>query len=549
MADIVLISPSFEPSYWGIDYAMPFLDSTAILPVMALPLLAALTPAEHTVTLIDENVEEIDFERCQRADIVGVTGMIVQRQRIREILTELKRRSIFTVLGGPWITVQPDDFEGLTDVIFLGEAEETWPQFLAEWSEARHQTLYQQADKTDMATVPAPRLDLMPMRKYVYGSLQVSRGCPFTCEFCDIIVVFGRRPRLKTASQVIAELDGLVAAGKRDVFVVDDNLIGNKKAIKPILREIIAWQKENGYPLTLTTEASIDLAEDDELLVLMVEANFESVFVGIESPNEDALRETKKIQNLSDRSGTVMEKVHHIQETGLEVWCGMIVGFDTDDESVFAAQREFIRDSRIALAMVNILFAIPHTPLHARLSKEGRLVALHDLIDGSVTTNVIPSRISRRELCEGYLDLMRDLYTPEAYFARVDALYIEAKVLPSVGRRRYLRRHPWRWIKSRAVAAIETIYVFVQLMRLVPEPELRREYCRRLWNVLKRRPHISVLLGYCVKCALHFHYNRLIGRMRANHAALGSPTYELPPTMRSDARASLSRDTEPAAAE
>ena len=219
MADIVLISPRFEPSYWGIDYAMPFLDATAVLPVMALPLLAALTPAEHTVTLIDENVEEIDFERCQRADIVGVTGMIVQRQRIREILTELKRRSIFTVLGGPWITVQPDDFEGLTDVIFLGEAEETWPQFLAEWSEARHQTLYQQADKTDMATVPAPRLDLMPMRKYVYGSLQVSRGCPFTCEFCDIIVVFGRRPRLKTASQVIAELDGLVAAGKRDAFV------------------------------------------------------------------------------------------------------------------------------------------------------------------------------------------------------------------------------------------------------------------------------------------------------------------------------------------
>ena len=158
MADIVLISPRFEPSYWGIDYAMPFLDATAVLPVMALPLLAALTPAEHTVTLIDENVEEIDFERCQRADIVGVTGMIVQRQRIREILTELKQRSIFTVLGGPWITVQPDDFEGLTDVIFLGEAEETWPHFLADWSEARHQTLYQQADKTDMATVPAPRV-------------------------------------------------------------------------------------------------------------------------------------------------------------------------------------------------------------------------------------------------------------------------------------------------------------------------------------------------------------------------------------------------------
>src|SRR3954470_2762818 len=319
MADIVLIQPKFHPTYWGFDYALPMFRKTALLPPLNLALLAALTPPQHTVTIIDENIGPIDYERCRRADIVGVTGMAVQRVRMREVIVELKSRGIFTVLGGPWVTVKPDDLSPLADVVFIGEAEETWPRFLAEWAEGRHGSRYEQADKSDMSSVPAPRLDLLPMRQYLYGSLQISRGCPFTCEFCDIIVVFGRRPRLKTASQVIAELDGLVAAGKRDVFVVDDNLIGNKKAIKPILREIIAWQKENGYPLTLTTEASIDLAEDDELLVLMVEANFESVFVGIESPNEDALRETKKIQNLSDRSGTVMEKVHHIQETGLEV--------------------------------------------------------------------------------------------------------------------------------------------------------------------------------------------------------------------------------------
>src|SRR5580700_3510672 len=162
MADIVLISPRFEPSFWGSDYAMPLLDGKAMIPVMALPLLAALTPAEHRITIIDEGIEPIDFERCQRADIVGVTGMIVQRQRIREILTELKRRGIFTVLGGPWITVKPDDYPGLTDAIFIGEAEETWPQFLAEWREGRHQSRYEQLQKTDMATVPAPRLDLLP---------------------------------------------------------------------------------------------------------------------------------------------------------------------------------------------------------------------------------------------------------------------------------------------------------------------------------------------------------------------------------------------------
>jgi radical SAM superfamily enzyme YgiQ (UPF0313 family) len=529
MADIVLISPRFEPSFWGLDYALPMLEGKAILPVMALPLLAALTPPEHSVTLFDENVQEIDWERCQRADIVGVTGMIVQRQRMREILLELKRRGVFTVLGGPWITVQPDDFADLRDVVFIGEAEETWPQFLAEWGEGRHRDSYEQAEKTNMATVPKPRFDLLPMRRYVYGTMQVSRGCPFTCEFCDIIVVFGRRPRLKTSAQVIAELDNLVASGKSDAFVVDDNLIGNKKAIKPILRDIIAWQRANGYPLNLTTEASIDLAEDDEMLELMVEANFESVFIGIESPNEDALRETKKIQNLTDRGGTMLDKVHHIQQAGLEVWCGMIVGFDSDDASVFEAQRSFISRSRIALAMVNILNALPRTPLFTRLDREGRLRNSGEAENfGVVTANFIPAQISRNALCEGYLDLMRELYSPAAFFGRLDALYLDGKLMPNAARRRYLRRHPWRWLKLNGWSALEALHVFVQLMRLVPDPELRREYRGRLWNVIKRRPRLTTLRAYCIKCAQHYHYDRLISGMRAKRDALGPELDQLP---------------------
>ncbi len=521
MADIVLISPRFEPSFWGSDYALPFFDGKAMMPVMALPLLAALTPSEHSVTLIDEGVEVINFDRCQRADIVGVTGMIVQRQRIREILTELKRRGIFTVLGGPWITVQPDDFAGLPDVIFLGEAEQTWPQFLTEWKEGRHRSRYEQAHKTDMTTVPKPRLDLLKADRYVVGSMQISRGCPFTCEFCDIIVMFGRRPRLKTSAQVIAELEGMRAAGKRDVFVVDDNLIGNKKAIKPILRDIIAWQRANGYPLNLTTEASIDLAEDDEMIELMTEANFESVFIGIESPNEEALRETKKIQNLSDRKGTMLEKVHHIQASGLEVLCGMIVGFDNDDESVFAAQSRFVRESRIVLATVTTLYAIPTTPLFDRMRQEGRLDEFGAASEHPAAhrTNIIPLRMSREALRDGFLDLMRDLYTPEAFFDRADALYLDGPLMPNSARARYLRRHPWHWLKSRGRAAIETAGILIHLITLVPDAELRREYRRRLWNVVKRRPHLTVLRAYCVKCALHFHYDRLIHKMRADHAA------------------------------
>jgi radical SAM superfamily enzyme YgiQ (UPF0313 family) len=250
MADIVLISPRFYPTYWGLEYALPLFRKQALLPPLNLATVAALTPPEHTVTIIDENVEDIDYERCARADIVGVTGMAVQRERMRAIISELKRRGIFTVLGGPWVTVSPEDLGGLVDVMFIGEAEETWSQFLDDWSQGRHQVRYEQPDKTDMSVLPPPRLDLLPMDKYLYGSLQVSRGCPFTCEFCDIIVIFGRRPRLKSAEQVCAELDGLAAAGVHDAFIVDDNLIGNKKAIKPILREIIRWQEAHGYPLS-----------------------------------------------------------------------------------------------------------------------------------------------------------------------------------------------------------------------------------------------------------------------------------------------------------
>src|SRR5215211_7088756 len=280
------------------EYAMPLLGKRSVMPTAALPLLAALLPPHHEITIIDENVETIDFDLLARADIVGVTGMIVQRRRIREILIELRRRKIFTVVGGPWVSVNEAWFDNLADVVFIGEAEETWPQFLNDWENGRHGRRYEQPEKTDMAMVPPPRLDLIKTDRYAFGSVQFSRGCPFTCEFCDIIVIFGRRPRLKTASQIIAELEVLRAHDQIQVFIVDDNLIGNKKAIKGVLRELIAWQRANDYPMVFTTEASIDLADDEELMGLMMEANIACVFVGIESPNEASLRETRKLQNV-----------------------------------------------------------------------------------------------------------------------------------------------------------------------------------------------------------------------------------------------------------
>lgn len=241
---------------------MGLLGKRANLPVSCLALLAALVPDEHDVTLIDENVEDIDFDRLQRADLVCLTGMNIQGGRMREILEEVRARGVTTVVGGPLATVEPEEIEDLADVLFIGEADTTWPQFLADWKAGRHATRYVQPEKTDMETLPLPRVDQLKADRYMFGSMQISRGCPFTCEFCDIIVTFGRKPRLKSSRQVLAELESFEKAGLKIVFVVDDNLIGNKKAIKPILRDIIAWQEKRAYPLVLFTEASLDLAED-----------------------------------------------------------------------------------------------------------------------------------------------------------------------------------------------------------------------------------------------------------------------------------------------
>jgi radical SAM superfamily enzyme YgiQ (UPF0313 family) len=327
VASIILVNPKFDVSFWGMEYAMPLLGKRSVMPTAALPLLAALTPRYHQITIVDENVEPIDFDLLAAADIVGVTGMIVQRRRIREILIELRRRRILTVVGGPWVSVNEAWFDNLADVAFIGEAEETWPQFLNDWEQGRHARRYEQPEKTDMVSVPPPRLDLIKTDRYAFGSVQFSRGCPFTCEFCDIIVIFGRRPRLKTGQQIIAELEVLRGKNISQVFIVDDNLVGNKKAIKEVLRHVIEWQKAHDYPIMFATEASLDLADDEEAMQLMVDANICALFVGIESPNEESLKETKKLQNLR-RGGTMIEKLHRIQEKGMEVWAGMIVGFD-----------------------------------------------------------------------------------------------------------------------------------------------------------------------------------------------------------------------------
>jgi radical SAM superfamily enzyme YgiQ (UPF0313 family) len=519
MADIVLINPKFEISYWGLEHALPLMGKKANLPVAALPLLAALTPEEHCITLIDENVEPIDFDRCARADLVGLTGMSVQRFRMIQILTELKQRGCFTAVGGPYVTVQEDYFEGLADVIFVGEAEQTWPQFLKEWPQGLHQYRYEQLEKSDMTAVPTPRFDLMKSSRYAFGSVQFSRGCPFQCEFCDIIITFGRRPRIKTAEQVIAELDAVRKSGLKIIFVVDDNLIGNKKGIKPILQAVVEWQRANAYPLTFFTEASLDLADDPELMELMVEANILFVFVGIETPNEASLKETKKLQNLR-KGGSIVEKVHRIQDAGMGVWCGMIMGFDNDDETIFEAQRKFLHDARITTSMTGMLHAIPKTPLYDRLLAEGRL----DPDDRpAYGTNVIPLKLSRQELRDGYIRVMNELYECHAYFERMEDLYIRADLQLGQGRARWWRKHRIRQLMTEGMWLGQSIGFFLRLMTAVPDPALRREYRRRMWRYLKHRQNPGMALVYLLHIAMHFHAHTLA---RSLQAAINQPEGE-----------------------
>jgi radical SAM superfamily enzyme YgiQ (UPF0313 family) len=508
-ADIVLVNPRFEASYWGLEGALPLLGKRAAMPVASLPLLAALTPPPHRVRIVDENVTPIDFDDLQRADIVGLTGMSVQRGRMQQILAELARRGTFAVVGGPWVSVVEDAFSGLCAATFVGEAEETWPRFLDDWRRGSVQARYEQAARTDMTRVPAPSYELLDMSQYLFGSVQFSRGCPFQCEFCDIIVTFGRRPRLKTAAQVIAELDQLLDRQMEIVFIVDDNLIGNRKAVAPLLDTVRTWQEAHGFPFIFVTEASLDLAEEPELMRRMLAANILSVFIGIESPDEASLVETKKHQNVK-AGRTLVERVRAVQEAGLEVWAGMIAGFDNDDEAVFDAQATFLRDAGIAQAMIGMLFAIPKTPLHARLSAEGRLNE-EDL--SHYGTNVVPARMSRQTLRDGYVGLMTRIYAPEAYFERLAASIGHDTMPFAPARARYWRRHPLARVNGQARNLVRAAVLYARLMRGVDSAALRRRYRAELWGQLRQSRDPGRILGYLIRCAMHYHHVTLAADM------------------------------------
>jgi radical SAM superfamily enzyme YgiQ (UPF0313 family) len=341
------------------------------------------------------------------------------------------------------------------------------------------------------------------MRHYAMGCVQTSRGCPYQCEFCDIIVLFGRRPRIKTPAQVIAEIQSQHRLGARVIFLVDDNFIGNKKAAKEILRAIIAWQRSHGYPLSFFTEASLDLAEDHELMQLMTEAGLVAVFVGIESPDEEALRETKKFQNVR---GSLVERVHTIQNHGLEVYAGMIVGFDSDDETVFDRQYEFLRQARIVSAMAGMLSAIPKTPLYDRLEAEGRLDN-SAIDDPDIATNIIPLLMTRETLRDGWLSMMDRLYQAGHYFERFDALFVDARIPLATARMRWLLLHkPFTYMKVQTLTVLAALVILARIWRDPRTRPFRATYARHLRRLLFAGRPPRYLFQFAWKCISHTHF-------------------------------------------
>jgi radical SAM superfamily enzyme YgiQ (UPF0313 family) len=383
---------------------LPALGKRCIFPNLSMPTVAGLTPREHEVTLCDENVEEVDFD--VDADIVGITGYIIHRERMLELIDGFRARGRFVVVGGPYASLCPEELRGRCDVLFVDEAEETWPQFLRDYEAGAWQAEYLPADKPDLTAAPMPRFDLLQVDRYHALTIQFARGCPFNCEFCDIIVVYGRRPRAKSVPQMMAEIAECHRLGARQVFLVDDNFIGNKKLAKELLRAIAAWSEENGHPIHFNTEVSLNVAQDDELLALMRAAHVTTVFIGIESPRPASLAESHKTQNLR---GDLVANVRRVQSYGIQVQAGMIVGFDHDDESIFDEQLRFIQEARIPVSMTGMLQALPKTPLHARVAAEGRLLG-ESAGDQFVLSNILPHGMSRLELYRGYRRLVTKLY-------------------------------------------------------------------------------------------------------------------------------------------
>ncbi len=411
MKNALLIYPRQPPTYWGSDFVLDIAGVKSAFPPLGLLTIAAMFPPEYNLRLVDMNVASLEDSDLEWADMAFTSTMIVQRISLENVIKRCNRAGVPVVAGGPHPTTFHDEIEGVSHFV-LDEAEEIFPVFLRDLAGGTAKAMYREPRKPDVTRTPMPRFDLIDMDNYYSMGVQFSRGCPFDCEFCDIIKLYGQIPRTKTPDQVIREFDNLFQLGWRGpVFLVDDNFIGNKREAMRLLPEIAGWQKERGYPFTLSTEASVNLARMDKLMDIMVEAGFNTVFLGIETPNPKALLKTKKPQNISKRDDNFLfNAVRKIQGKGMQVTGGFILGLDGDDEGVFDAQIEFIREAGIPVAPIYLLTALRGTDMYERLRRENRLVDIP--IGTTATTLNFKTEMDQGTLIEGYMRVTATLYDP-----------------------------------------------------------------------------------------------------------------------------------------
>jgi len=483
---VLLINPEFPDTYWSFRHALPFEGKRCAFPPLGLLTVSALLPKEWERRLVDLNVEKLKTADIEWADMIFATAMLVQKQSLREVVKRCKSYGKRVVLGGPYVTSTREELPP-ADHLFRGEAETTLPQFVADLANGTAKAVYEAPERPALSTTPIADFGLANLKAYSAMSVQYSRGCPFSCEFCDIIEIYGRVPRTKSNQQMLAEFDALYDLKWRgNLFIVDDNFIGNKKNVRNLLPELAKWQKDHGYPFTLITESSLNLADDDALLASMRDAGFHRVFVGIETPVEESLHEAQKSQNRGD----LVSSVKKIQSYGIEVMAGFIVGFDNDPVDIFERQIDFIRRSAIPLAMVGLLNALPDTQLWKRLEREGRLLGEDATGNNTVCTFNFKTRMDPAYLVQGYQTIMRTIYSPREYYERV---------LDSMRRTKDQLAEPNHYTMIRGFTTLTRVFFTLGII-----DRERREFWRFFTHaLLKHRARLADSLRLAA-CGYHF---------------------------------------------
>lgn len=433
--NILLVYPRYPDTFWSFRHALKFIAKKAAYPPLGLLTVASLLPREWEKRLVDLNADGLSDEDIVWADYVFVSAMDVQRESAHEVIRRCHELGAKMVAGGPLFTTGHDGFPEV-DHFVLGEAENLMPRLVADLGRGSGERFYQSEERPDIRKSPIPAWELLDTRKYATLSLQYSRGCPYDCEFCDVVLLNGRVPRTKDLKQMIGELEAIRRLGCcGTVFVVDDNFIGNKKKLKAeVLPAVVAWMKAKNYPFTLFTQASIGIADDEELMRLMVDAGFDRVFIGIETPNEESLGECGKYQNANR---DLVASVKKLQNHGIEVQGGFIVGFDSDPVNIFERQISFIQQSGIVTAMVGLLSAPRGTKLYKRLKTEDRLLRESSGDNTDFSLNFVP-KMNRESLVGGYNNVLTSIYSPRNYYARIGTFLREHR--PVVHKRQSLKK-------------------------------------------------------------------------------------------------------------